>query len=403
MALRVDAFGGEAVPDLAQSQPAPPISLPATPRDGEVPGVAGSRSRTTPSRGEGPIEPGSRNGITPIGPLVATEAEDGKGEGASAEVPRDQGSAAILHACWTPEQLAGSVQDKVSRRGLPADRTPPPEWALRAAEAALPPLDPGRRGSIRRVDPRDPKARLIALTFDLCEQAGERAGYDASLVNALRAADVKATFFAGGKWLRTHPEQAMQLMADPLFEVGTHAWTHGNLRLIEGEAARDQILWAQAEYQVLRRALEERPCAAAGADAWRRIPAWPTLFRFPYGTCSTGSLELAAGLGLAAIQWNIVTGDPDKGRSAQAIALGVREGVKASRGSIVVAHANGRGWHTAEALPLFVPPLRAQGYRFVTVSELLAAGQAVAADSCYELRPGDNARYDTLSKKGSGR
>ena len=345
------------------------------------------------SAGEGAGQAGVADAaLTPAGAPVSLQA--------SHTGPQ---SGALLHACWTAEELAGTPQDRVIRRRLKPDRTPPPDWAIRAAEAALPPLDPDLSGSIRLVEPRDPEARLIALTFDLCEQASERAGYDAELVNTLRAEGVKATFFAGGKWLRTHPEQAMQLMADPLFEIGNHAWTHGNLRVLQGEAARSQILWAQAEYQVLRQRLSERPCVlAAGPEEWRRIPAWPTLFRFPYGVCNQGSLDAVAGLGLAAIQWSLVTGDPDKGRSAQAIARAVRDGVKASRGTIVVAHANGRGWHTAEALPLFVPQLRAQGYRFVTVSELLAAGRPVAAETCYEVRPGDNARYDALVGRGTG-
>ncbi len=315
----------------------------------------------------------------------------------------DNGSAAILDACWTPQQLAGDTKDRQIQRHLKPDRTPPPDWAIRAAEQSLPPLAQGLAGSIRGVETADPKARLVALTFDLCEQANERAGYDAGVVNALRAAGVKATFFAGGKWMRTHPEQAMQLMADPLFEVGNHAWTHGNLRLLEGESVREQMLWPQAEYQVLRQALSERPCAVgAGLSALGRIPAWPTLFRFPYGVCNQASLDAAAGFGLAAIQWNLVTGDPDQGRSAKAIADAVRQGVKPGRGTIVVAHANGRGWHTAEALGLLIPQLRADGYAFVTVSELLVAGRPVAAQSCYEVRPGDNARYDTLFGKGTG-
>jgi peptidoglycan/xylan/chitin deacetylase (PgdA/CDA1 family) len=317
------------------------------------------------------------------------------------------GSTAILDACWTREQLAGDVKDRAIQRRLKPDRQPPPDWAIAAAESALPPLAEGLAGSIRRVDPTDPEARLVALTFDLCEQANERAGYDAALVNALRAAGVKATFFAGGKWLRTHPEQAMQLMADPLFEIGNHAWTHGNLRVLHGEEARNQILWTQAEYQALRRQLGERPCAVgAGPGAWELVPAWPTLFRFPYGTCDQGSLDAAAGLGLASIQWSLVAGDPDQGRSARAIAQSIRAGVHAKgqegRGTIVVAHANGRGWHTAEALPLFIPQLQAEGYRFVTVSELLAAGRPVSAKECYEVRPGDNVRYDRLFGRGTG-
>ena len=278
------------------------------------------------------------------------------------------------------------------------------EAARQAASAATLSIPSVPRGSIRQVEPADPQARFVALTFDLCEQAGERAGYDAGVVDWLRAHRVKATFFAGGQWMRSHPERTMQLMADPLFEVGNHAWTHENLRVVQGEEARDQILRTQAEYQVVRQGLQGRQCVAqAGPGEWERLPAWPRLFRFPYGTCSPETLAGAADLGLASIQWSIVTGDPDKARSARAIAQAVCAEVKHSRGSVVVAHANGRGWHTAEALPLFVPQLRAEGYRFVTVSELLAAGQPDAVEQCYELQPGDNLRYDKQAGRRAGR
>ncbi len=324
-------------------------------------------------------------------------------QGAIEPAPDGPDPAAVLNACWSPAQLAGSPQDRTIQRGLKPDRAPPPEWAIRAAETALPPLAPGLQGSIRSVEPADPRARLVALTFDLCEQANERAGYDAELVDTLRTQGVKATFFAGGKWLRTHPEQAMQLMADPRFEIGNHAWTHANLRVVEDASARDQILWTQAQYQVLRRDLAERPCVhAAGPAALSRVPEWPVVFRFPYGTCNQGSLDAAARLGLAAIQWSVVTGDPAKGQSAQAIASAVLAGVKRYRGAIVVAHANGRGWNTARSLPMFIPELKKQGYRFVTLSELLAAGHPDTVDECYEERPGDNRRYDALFGRGTG-
>jgi peptidoglycan/xylan/chitin deacetylase (PgdA/CDA1 family) len=80
------------------------------------------------------------------------------------------------------------------------------------------------------------------------------------------------------------------------------------------------------------------------------------------------------------IQWSIVTGDPAKGQGADAIARAILDHVQP--GAIVVAHANGRGWHTAEAMRKVVPELRRRGYRFVTVSELLASGEPVTADRC---------------------
>ena len=98
--------------------------------------------------------------------------------------------------------------------------------------------------------------------------------------------------------------------------------------------------------------------------------------------------------GLLAIQWDDPSGDPAKAQSAEAIRKGIAASAKS--GSIVVMHANGRGWHTAEALPLLIEDLRKRGFEFATVGELLAKGEPIIADSCFELKPGDNAKYDKL-------
>jgi hypothetical protein len=67
-------------------------------------------------------------------------------------------------------------------------------------------------------------------------------------------------------------------------------------------------------------------------------------------------------------------------------------------GSIIIGHANGRGVHTAAALPIAIPALKAKGFQFVTVSELLAAGRPVMVDSCYDSKPGDTDKYDIFFK-----
>ena len=127
------------------------------------------------------------------------------------------------------------------------------------------------------------------------------------------------------------------------------------------------------------------------------VAAVPASYRFPFGTCTAENLHLLEKLKLPAVQWSIVTGDPSPGQGAAAIASAVLS--QAKPGAIVIAHANGKGWHTAEALPLFIPPLQQQGYRFVTVAELLhSAGQVEKSNLCYELKPGDNARYDRLGR-----
>jgi hypothetical protein len=54
--------------------------------------------------------------------------------------------------------------------------------------------------------------------------------------------------------------------------------------------------------------------------------------------------------------------------------------------------------HTAAALPIAIPALKAKGFEFVTVSELLAAGRPVLVDSCYDSKPGDTDKYDVFFK-----
>jgi peptidoglycan/xylan/chitin deacetylase (PgdA/CDA1 family) len=264
-----------------------------------------------------------------------------------------------------------------------------PPSRLRPSEVA-PALPPEKADSIRSVK-LPANVKLIALTFDLCEVESKISGFDAGIVNYLRSNKIKATFFACGKWMRSHPDKTMQLMADPLFEIGNHSWNHKNFRAIDREEALDQVLWTQAQYELLREELQEnKPVQMAGEIA-QKIPRVPRLFRFPFGACDRETLKLLADLGLAAIQWDVVSGDPAKSRSAAAIARTVLENARS--GSIVVFHANGRGYGTAESLPLLVPKLRKAGFDFVTVSEMLESGTPVAVPDCYEMRRGDNLRY----------
>jgi peptidoglycan-N-acetylglucosamine deacetylase len=285
--------------------------------------------------------------------------------------------------CWSAQALAAQPGEKSIHKS-----TYDPAIEPRGEDAAAPQVQPGMRGSIRSV--RLPKGqRLVALTFDLCSNPNEISGYEGEIVDTLRAQGAKATFFASGKWLLDHKERAGQLIADPLFEVGSHSWTHRNFRLLPpADTAADLALNLKADANI-RGDLAGKPCYRPKPGAERSA-----LFRFPFGTCNPETMNAVNDAGLLAIQWDVVTGDPSKAITAEAIRQGVAG--QAKPGSIVVMHANGRGWHTAEALPGVIADLRARGFEFATVSEMLAKGEPVIADSCYERKPGDNARYDKL-------
>ncbi|MHC1728716.1 MAG: polysaccharide deacetylase family protein [Syntrophobacteraceae bacterium] len=305
------------------------------------------------------------------------------------------------------EPVAASEEYRTNK-GLPEGRASGKTAAMPSARAATFParlrpsvigseLPPEMRYSIRSVKVTGGQ-KIVALTFDLCERERSVSGYDGEVVNFLRANKIKATFFASGKWMRSHPEKTMQLMSDPLFEIGNHGWSHRNFRLLDRKRTEEEILWTQAQYELLWEEVQKSPLVhSARNNSMEAIPRVPMLFRFPFGTCNPEALGFLQSIGLAAIQWDVVSGDAAKGQTAPAIAGIVMK--QARTGSIIIFHANGRGHGTAESLPIFVPKLQESGFTFVTVSELLSSGTPVVASDCYELRPGDNLWYDKIFGK----
>ena len=298
------------------------------------------------------------------------------------------GPAQAQNQCFAPEQLAAKDGERNPIKGNHTFDAPMPAAKL----AKFAPVPQNLRGAIRRVKLPAGK-KLIALTLDLCEQPGEVAGYDGAIFDYLRTQGVKATLFAGGKWIRSHSERVQQLMTDPLFELANHSEAHRNLRLLQGATLSEEVLGPQRSYEAARQTLAVSQCVAGNAAALTRTPPRLSLFRFPFGACNQQSLDAVNDAGLLAIQWDLSTADPSPGQSGEAIAKAM---LNAKPGSILIAHANGRGHHTAEGLPLAIPQLKARGFEFVTVSELLAAGTPEVVSTCYDTRPGDSDKYDQL-------
>lgn len=292
----------------------------------------------------------------------------------------------LLARCWPATALPASDGERKPRRH-DARRDPAiPAIQLPAASS----IPRALRGAVRRVK-LPPGKKLVALTLDMCEQRGEISGYDGPVIDALRANGVRATIFAGGKWMLSHPERAQQILADPRLEIGNHGWAHRNVRGLSGHDLLQEILGPQAAFQSIRAELSQRACVA-GSD--HTLQPRLALYRFPFGACRAEALDALADNGMLAIQWDVSTGDSSKAETAKGIVAALLNEVKP--GSIVLAHANGRGYRTAEALAIAIPKLKARGYDFVTVSELLAAGEPVISPTCYDRRPGDTDRYDNL-------
>jgi peptidoglycan/xylan/chitin deacetylase (PgdA/CDA1 family) len=301
--------------------------------------------------------------------------------------------------CWSPDQLRGVPGDwKVKKEVSAAFQSAPNRKLL-----PFDPLPEAWRGVIRRVHIPDGR-KVIALTFDVCEQPYEVSGYDSRVVDYLRDEKVKATFFISGKWFLTHKLRAEQILSDPLFEAGNHTWEHRNLRIVSNPVLHEEIEYAQASYEQVREEFGKLSCKNSGGTEQETAegktpPARMTLFRFPFGACHAASLKAVNDAGLLAIQWDISSGDPWPLQTPDRITKTVLPRVRP--GSILLFHANGRGWHTSEALREVIPRLRAQGYEFLTVSELLhyPGAQIEKAETCYDQRPGDSERYDDLARR----
>jgi peptidoglycan-N-acetylglucosamine deacetylase len=198
----------------------------------------------------------------------------------------------------------------------------------------------------------DRTVKNIALTFDVCQSEGDTtSSFDSGIVNVLTDNQTPATFFLGGLWIRDHPANTQTLAQNPLFELGSHSWSHANLTEIDSQKLMLEINLAQEQLFTL-----------TGKQN--------NLFRLPYGYYNAEVLETLGDEGLYTIQWDVESGDPDPNIDAQAMTNWVLQQVKP--GSIIIMHANGRGWHTAEALPGIIKALTDQGFTFVTVSELLS-------------------------------
>jgi peptidoglycan/xylan/chitin deacetylase (PgdA/CDA1 family) len=145
-----------------------------------------------------------------------------------------------------------------------------------------------------------------------------------------------------------------------LFELGNHSWSHPDMPALATEAEMSaEILKTQdMMYQLTGRQ--------------------PRLFRLPAGLYNNIVLDVVAEHGLTTIQWDADTADPVGDNDAQNIVKLVKE--RTQNGSIILMHANGRGWHTAEALPEMIRYLRGAGYCLVTVGQMI--GMDAVPETC---------------------
>jgi peptidoglycan/xylan/chitin deacetylase (PgdA/CDA1 family) len=189
----------------------------------------------------------------------------------------------------------------------------------------------------------------IALSFDACP-TGSKNQFSSAIANILLRTKTPATIFLSGSWVKHDTDATRLLASDSLIELGNHSYSHPHL--------------LQMSIDKMRQELERTQEIINGLTGQR-----PFLFRAPYGEINDTLINVARELGLATVQFDVESGDPDTAFTAEKLIKWVTE--RSRNGSIVIMHINNRGWHTAQALPAIIQFLRDRGYKLVKVSELM--------------------------------
>ncbi|MFD9794412.1 polysaccharide deacetylase family protein [Streptomyces sp. NPDC059070] len=224
-------------------------------------------------------------------------------------------------------------------------------------------------GGLTPVFSRAPRGgqKVVALTFDAdmtADQGPRAAGGEhfdnPALIADLRRLKVPATVFMTGRWADEYPAEARDIGTDPAFEVANHSYSH---YAFKSDCYGLPVVGADA----MRADVEKATASFRKAGVRNAVP----YFRFPGGCYDDGALRTLAPLGMTAVQWDVVSGDAFA-RDANAVAEQVLAGV--GPGSLVVMHCTRSAAPvTDEAVRRIVPELRARGYRFVKVSELIGS------------------------------
>jgi peptidoglycan/xylan/chitin deacetylase (PgdA/CDA1 family) len=192
---------------------------------------------------------------------------------------------------------------------------------------------------------------FIAMTFD----DGPNEKLTPQLLDILKERHIHATFFVVGQNAEAHPEILRRAFREGN-EIGNHSWSHPAFAKMRDENVRREL---QKTDDAIRSAIGVRP----------------VLMRPPYGSITARQKRwISSEFGYRIVLWDV---DPlDWKRPGPAVVTS--RIVRAARpGSIILSHDIHPG--TIKAMPETFDQLLAKGFKFVTVSELIAMGKPMAA------------------------
>ena len=186
---------------------------------------------------------------------------------------------------------------------------------------------------------------MIALTFD----DGPHPKYTRQILDILDEYGIPATFFFVGENVSYYQDTAREV-AERGHEIGNHTYSHPRVSKQSDTAFREELVRCE--------------------DIIKQVTGvHPKVFRPPQGSWNQRVYDIARERDYSVILWDLDTLDWAHTPSDK-IASYILENAKS--GNIILMHDyHSGGCTTIEALRMFIPNLIEQGYRFVTVSELI--------------------------------
>jgi peptidoglycan/xylan/chitin deacetylase (PgdA/CDA1 family) len=217
--------------------------------------------------------------------------------------------------------------------------------------------------------------KVVALTYD----DGPNPPHTQALLEMLAQHGVTATFFLKGRNVEAFPE-SVQAVAQAGHEIGNHSYSHRPMLSLSQSAMREELVRTS---DLIENLLGQRP----------------VLFRPPYGLQGPGLKMALDELGMPSILMSSNGTDWEE-TDPELIANKILESI--APGDIILLH-DGHGdvdepaaqqsrAPSVAATGIVIEELKARGYRFVTVSEL------IALDAFLPIRLGITARGQTRSE-----
>lgn len=189
-------------------------------------------------------------------------------------------------------------------------------------------------------------SKKIALTFD----DGPHPVYTEMILDILTEYDIHATFFVVGENADLYPEIVRKIVNNGN-EIGNHTYTHRNIQDMKAYQIKKEIQMCE--------------------DAIYEICEYKTkLFRPPEGILPDIICKYAAKEDYTVILWSIDT--RDWAHTPVSKMVNTVESQIGS-GEIILMHDYITNSKTPEALKIIIPYLIREGYKFVTVSELIGS------------------------------